>query len=188
MNRFGQIQLLALVTVVMALAMAATVGCRGGDESEVAAALGTTAVAQMAGPDGSAMGVVTLTQGKQGVLVAADVTGLLPGFHGFHIHEIGQCAPDFTAAGDHFNPDAERGHGFLDAGGYHAGDMPNIYATPDGTAKADVFNGSVSLAEGVEHSLFDADGSAVIIHEKADTYGSDAGAGGRVACGVIRRN
>ena len=50
------------------------------------------------------MRTVTLTQGPHGVLISADVSGLSPGAHGFHIHAPGACAPDFAAAGDHFNP------------------------------------------------------------------------------------
>ena len=147
-------------------------------------AVGATATAMLSAPDGSAMGTVTLTQTPHGVIIAADVTGLTPGGHGFHIHETGTCAPDFAAAGDHFTP-RNRGHGYAFAGGYHAGDLPNIYATADGSVRADVFSSDVTLTEGLAHSLFDEDGSAIIIHEKPDTYGEDAGAGGRVACGVI---
>lgn len=145
------------------------------------------ATAMLAGPDGTAMGTVTLTQGPFGVLIAADLMGLTPGGHGFHIHEFGTCSPSFAAAGGHFNPGGT-GHGFLDEGGVHAGDTPNIYAAADGTARADIFTAAVTLALDADHSLFDADGSAIIVHEKPDTYGADPGAGGRVACGVIQRN
>ena len=151
------------------------------------AGVGATASATLAGPDGAALGTVTLTQTPLGVLIAADANGLSPGGHGFHIHETGTCAPDFAAAGDHFNPTGA-GHGLNHPGGHHAGDLPNIYAGADGTARADYFTAAVTLDEGAAHSVFDADGSAIIIHEKPDTYGADAGAGGRVACGVIRRN
>ena len=39
-------------------------------------------------------------------------------------------------------------------------------------------------------SLFDADGSALMLHAMADDYTSDpaGNAGGRIACGVITRN
>lgn len=152
----------------------------------VAVPAAETAVAELAGPDSSAMGSVTLTEGPHGVLVQVRATGLAPGEHGFHIHQTGACAPDFKAAGDHYNP-AGSGHGFTDAGGMHAGDLPNIHAGADGAANADVFTSAVTLAEGAPNTLYDADGSAIIIHEKPDTYGADAGAGGRVACGVIER-
>lgn len=150
-------------------------------------AVGATATARLAGPDGAAMGTVTLTQSPHGVIIAADVTGLAPGGHGFHIHETGSCTPDFAAAGDHFSP-KERGHGYAYEGGYHAGDLPNIYAAADGTVRVDVFTSDVTLTMDLAHSLFDEDGSAFIIHEKPDTYGEDAGAGGRVACGVITQD
>jgi Cu-Zn family superoxide dismutase len=141
-------------------------------------------VANLLGPDGQAMGSVTLTQGPKGVLVSASVTGLAPGAHGFHIHQTGSCAPDFGAAGGHYNPGGT-GHGILHGGGHHAGDLPNIHALGDGSAQADYFTGDVTLAEGAANSLFDADGSAIVIHENPDSYGEDAKAGGRVACGVI---
>ena len=145
------------------------------------------ATAMMAGPDSTALGTVTLTQGPHGVLIAADLTGLPPGGHGFHIHEVGTCSPTFAAAGGHYNPGG-KGHGFLHEGGFHAGDTPNIYAAADGTARADMFTAAVTLVAEADHTLFDADGSTIIVHEQPDTYGASAGAGGRVACGVIVRN
>lgn len=147
--------------------------------------VGATAVARMAGPDGAELGTVTIEQGPQGLIIAADVRGLSPGGHGFHIHETGACEPDFAAAGDHFNPTGAS-HGARHGPDRHAGDLPNLYVAADGTARVDVFTDAATLDAGLPHSLFDADGSAVIIHERADTYGEDAGAGGRVACGVIR--
>lgn len=147
--------------------------------------VGTIAVARMAGPDGAELGTVTIEQGPQGLIIAADVRGLSPGGHGFHIHETGSCEPDFAAAGDHFNPTGAS-HGARHGPGRHAGDLPNLYAAADGGARADVFTDAATLDAGEPHSLFDADGSAVIIHALPDTYGEDAGAGGRVACGVIR--
>ena len=146
--------------------------------------VGATAVARMAGPDGAELGTVTIEQGPQGIIVSADVRGLSPGGHGFHIHETGACEPDFAAAGDHFNPTGAS-HGALHGPGRHAGDLPNLYVAADGTARVDFFTDAATLEAGPTHSLFDADGSAVIIHERPDTYGEDAGAGGRVACGVI---
>jgi Cu-Zn family superoxide dismutase len=145
------------------------------------------ATATLTGPDGAAMGTVTLTAAPHGVLVSADVTGLAPGPHGFHIHETGACAPDFKAAGGHYNP-AGAGHGLMHEGGHHAGDLPNIHANAEGAAQADYFTADVSFDEGAANTLFDADGSAIIIHENPDSYGEDAGAGGRVACGVIERH
>ena len=143
-------------------------------------------VANMVGPDGESLGTVTLTQTPQGVLVAAELQGLTPGAHGFHIHETGSCSPDFKAAGGHFNPH-DASHGYAHEGQPHAGDMPNVYTNSDGTAQADVLNPLVTLEEGAAGSLFDGDGSAVIVHAQGDSYGDEAGAGDRVACGVVER-
>ena len=185
LNNRLNIRRMILSAGVLALLLAAMAGCQTSDSPPEG--VGTTAVAEMQGPDGASMGTVTLNQGPQGVLVNADLSGLAPGVHGFHIHETGSCSPDFSAAGDHFSlPGVE--HGYLNPNGQHLGDMPNIYAADDGSARADVFNDVVTLADGADNSVFDADGSAVIVHEKGDTYGQDAGAGGRAACGVIVRN
>ena len=146
---------------------------------------GPSARANVQGPDGAYLGQVVIEQRQQGLIISANVRGLSPGGHGFHIHETGSCEPDFSAAGDHFNPTGAS-HGAHHGPDRHAGDLPNLYAAADGTARLDVFTDAATLHTGVPHSLFDADGSAIVIHELADTYREDAGAGGRVACGVIR--
>ena len=175
----------ALLAGIIVFSALAVVACQPAPAAPTG--VGATAAAMLAGPDGAALGTVTLTQTPLGVLVAAEVSGLPAGGHGLHIHETGACAPDFAAAGDHFNP-TDAGHGFNNPDGMHAGDLPNIYAGADGAARADYFTAAITLDAGADHSVFDADGSAIIIHEKPDTYGADAGAGGRIACGVIRRN
>jgi Cu-Zn family superoxide dismutase len=118
------------------------------------------------------------------VLVTLEASGLEPGSHGFHIHEFGTCEPDFEAAGEHYAPEGNS-HGFLAEGGPHGWDLPNIHAGEDGKAKADHFATAISLAEDSPNTVFDEDGSAIIIHERMDSYGEEAGAAGRVACGVI---
>ena len=156
-----------------------------GDDSGPSS-VGASASASLAGADGAAMGTVTLTQGPNGVLIEADVQGLSPGAHGFHIHSVGACTPDFSAAGGHYAPGGE-GHGLMHEDGSHAGDLPNIHAGADGAARADYFTDAVTLDEDADHSLFDDDGSAIIVHAKPDSYGEDPAAGDRVACGVIVR-
>ena len=175
----------ALITVIVAaVAITSALACQ--PQAHQPQNVGAQAIAAMLGPDGASMGTVMLTQTSHGVLVAADVAGLEPGGHGFHIHAIGSCTPDFSAAGDHFNPE-NIGHGLNHPDGVHPGDMPNIYAGADGNVRADYFTDTITLDADVGHSLFDADGSAIIIHEKPDSYGADPGAGARVACGVIAR-
>ena len=144
-----------------------------------------SAIAHLKGLDGENMGKVTFTQLDGVVLVRADLQNIPEGGHGFHIHETGKCAPDFGAAGDHFNPTGKE-HGFA-GGGPHAGDMPNIIAGEKGRVLAEFMNPRISLVKGAESTLFDEDGSAIIVHAKPDSYGKDAGAGDRIACGVIAR-
>ncbi len=175
------------VSVAVLLVLLGLAACGSDDDGDDIAGVGQRATATMAGPDGSPMGTVTLEQGPHGVLVSADISGLSPGGHGFHIHTVGTCTPDFSAAGGHFAP-GERGHGFMYADGLHAGDLPNIYAAGDGTARADYFTALITLAADGDTSVFDTDGSAFIVHAKPDTYQSEAGAGDRVACGVIERS
>lgn len=181
--------LIVVVVIVGALALGFI---RTGDEDQPTA--GLTAEAALESPDGDPMGTVTFQQAAAGVLVMADLNGLPPGGHAFIIHETGACTPDFSYAGDHFNPeDAE--HGFIhsgwsrgQAGGGHGGDLPNIYAATDGSARADFFTDGIILDTGPRHSVFDADGSAIIVHEEPDPYGEEeADTGARLACGVIVR-
>src|SRR5690606_27688493 len=90
----------------------------------------TTAQASLASAAGSqARGDLTLTSEGTGVLVRGQLIGLSPGEeHGFHLHQIGQCAlPGFTSAGEHFNPTRDQ-HGGPDSKARHLGDLPNAKA------------------------------------------------------------
>lgn len=151
-----------------------------------AAAAQETSTANIKGPERTDLGTVELTQTPGGVLLVADLEGLPSGTHAFHIHETGACDPDFQAAGGHFNPTGAK-HGFNNPDGPHAGDMPNIHVGSDGAFKFEVLNTMVSLKQGESNSLFDDDGSAIVIHAGADDYATDpAGdAGERIGCGVI---
>ena len=126
-------------------------------------------------------GTVTFTKNGDTVQVVADITGLTPGKHGFHIHEFGDCsAADAASAGSHFNP-MKKPHGAPDASDRHTGDLGNLEADSSGKAHLELkdnmmkFSGDTSIL-----------GRAVIVHEKADDWSQPTGnAGGRVACGVI---
>ena len=153
-----------------------------------AAHMGESVEVDMIGTDGESMGTATITQTAAGaVLVRAEVSGLEPGEHGFHIHETGTCDPatNFDSAGGHYAGEGDPSHGLVE-GGPHAGDMPNQDVGEDGMLMAEVFNANVSLS-GEMNPLDDADGSALLIHAGADDYESQPSgdAGGRVACGVI---
>ena len=179
-----------IVIVLVAGAILLILRSGGGDDRTP----GLTAEAALTSPGGDPLGTVRFLQTAAGVLVMAEVNGLAPGGHAFIIHEVGACTPSFAAAGDHFDP-TDADHGFVhgawqggDGGGGHGGDLPNIYAASDGSARADFFTDGVTLDRGPRHSVFDDDGSAIIVHELPDPYGEgEADTGERVACGVIRR-
>jgi Cu-Zn family superoxide dismutase len=142
------------------------------------------------------VGTATLTRVGGKVLVTVAVRGLAPGFHGFHIHAVGSCvAPAFTSAGAHFNPKGV-------AHGQHAADLPPLLVNADGTGEARFKTDRFAIAD-----LFDADGSAVIVHANSDNFanvptryhshpedklGPDnatlatGDSGDRTACGVLR--
>ncbi len=146
------------------------------------------AKAAMKGPDGADLGIVTFTQTPAGVLISADLKGLPPGVHGFHLHEKGDCGPPFTNAGGHFNPTGAE-HGFLAVGGPHAGDMPNIHVPDSGSLSIEILKPDVTLAAGAPETLLDDDGTSLVIHAGADDYKSAPSgmSGDRIACGVVER-
>jgi Cu-Zn family superoxide dismutase len=146
-----------------------------------------SASAPLKDAQGKEVGSANLTQTPHGVLINVAVKGLPPGEHAFHVHAVGKCEPPFTSAGGHFNP-AGKKHGMLAAEGFHAGDMPNLHVPQSGDLTVEVINADITLEKGKPNSVFDADGSAIVIHAKSDDYKTDpAGdAGGRIACGVIK--
>jgi superoxide dismutase, Cu-Zn family len=128
-------------------------------------------------------GTVTFTEEADGVRVQADISGLTPGKHGFHVHEFGDCsAADLASAGAHFNP-TNKPHAGPDAAERHVGDMGNIEADASGAAKLDYVDHEISLTNDQRSAI----GRSVIVHAKADDLKSQpAGdSGARIACGVI---
>jgi len=142
------------------------------------------ATAQLSATQGNtAAGTVSFTQHGDKVVVDADISGLAPGEHGFHIHEKGDCsAPDGTSAGGHFNPNGQA-HGNPAEPHHHFGDMPMLTADASGHAKLHVELTSITLQEGAGNII----GKSVIVHQKADDYQTQptGNSGARVACGVI---
>jgi Cu-Zn family superoxide dismutase len=130
--------------------------------------------------------------GTKGVEIIVTITGLKPGPHGVHLHAVGKCeAPGFTTAGGHFdpgpasNPDPDMNHP------YHMGDLPNLVADASGKASLNAFTTRVTLADG-PLSVFDADGTAIIIHANPDQgitgeARSGVSGGPRAACGVLTK-
>jgi superoxide dismutase, Cu-Zn family len=190
-NRFRSRRTLLLGLALVAVAGALTAPLYGSDETSSSRIHVRVDLRDAAGAD---VGFVKLTKQGGKVIVRGEVSGLMPGFHGFHVHTVGQCVPPFTTAGGHYNP-AGVGHGA------HAGDMPSLLVLDDGTAEAEFATDNFAIDE-----LFDADGSAIIVHAGADNFaniptryqsttegvfGPDSvtlatgDAGARVACGVV---
>jgi Cu-Zn family superoxide dismutase len=133
--------------------------------------------------DSGVTGTATFTAEAGKVRVEAEVSGLAPGPHGFHIHEWGDCsAADGKSAGAHYNPTGHE-HGPPGAG-VHAGDLGNLVADEDGEARVSIVLDQFQLDAGPRGIL----GRGLIVHaDDDDLVSQPAGdAGGRVACGVIR--
>jgi Cu-Zn family superoxide dismutase len=185
----------ALLLFVICLALLLVSGCRTTTESSDTGEEQPAEVKEVpvAGPSAKAMlqalgesgvgGWVSFTAVDDGVQVEAQVTGLTPGKHGFHIHQWGDCsAPDGKSAGGHFNPEGVD-HAGPGAAMAHAGDLGNLEADEEGKATLALHSQRIALAEAPENVL----GRGVIVHELEDDLTSQptGAAGGRLACGVI---
>ena len=146
-----------------------------------------TAKAAIKDASGKDVGSVELTQTPAGVLLRLALKGLPPGERAFHIHAVGRCEPPFATAGGHFNPGGKK-HGLLVGEGHHAGDMPNLHVPAGGELVVEILNAAVTLEKGRPNSVFQPNGTAVVIHAGKDDYRSDpaGNAGDRIACGVIQ--
>jgi len=140
-------------------------------------------------------GRAELVERKQGTGIVVDVTvtvsGLKPGLHGVHLHAVGKCEAPFTGAGGHFDPgpasntDPDANHPF------HMGDIPNLQVGQDGKGTLKAVTTRVTLSAG-PLSIFDSDGTAIIIHGNEDKMitgepKSGVSGGPRVACGVFSK-
>jgi len=145
-----------------------------------------TAAADIADADGAVIGKATFERTPTGVLMSVDVSGLPPGGHGIDLHAVGSCTPSFKAATGHINPGKAR-HGLRNLEGPDNGDLSNLFAAADGTAKAEYFTTRVSVSGGNMPALLDEDGSAVIVHDNPDDHMAQpiGDAGGRIGSGII---
>lgn len=145
------------------------------------------ASAPLTNPSGQVVGSAEIVETGSSLMLRARVSGQTQGDHGIHLHTTGKCeAPGFTTAGGHLNPTAHQ-HGNLNPAGPHAGDLPNIVVASDGTGTIEspmTGPSAILLA-----NLFDADGTAIVLHAGPDDYKTDpsGNSGGRIACGVLER-
>ena len=179
----------ALATALLTTALAASTASAQALGQPVASEGADSARATLMDRSGAEKGTVILRQTPgNGVLLDIRVSGLQPGTHAVHIHETGSCAAaDFTSAGGHYTP-RDHAHGAHHPEGMHGGDMLNLHVPASGELRSERIAPQVSLRQNVAGTLFDDDGSAVIVHAGADDYVSQPSgdAGNRVLCGVIR--
>lgn len=177
-----------LPVVVVAVALA-TSACRFSFLPEIpyVNSLPPAAVAHLTDASGTVVGQAVLSQIGGGIRILVDVTGLPPGAKAVHLHEVGRCEPPtFESAGPHVNPTGAE-HGTANKKGPHAGDLPDITVDASGRGHLEVTAKRLNLEKKGPTTLLDADGSALVIHERPDDNLTDpaGNAGPRLACGVI---
>lgn len=182
-----------LMKTLGALACALSLAGFGASHVAGAAEKTPTFAAYVVDPKGVALGQVTFVSVDGGVLVRADVRGLTPGSHGFHIHEVGSCnvlidtagkPTAFGAAGGHFDPKGSGHHLGPNNPAGHAGDFPNLVATDAGHARTTFFTDRLTVTPGPTNIV----GRSIVVHANQDNYTDtppNGGSGGRVACGEI---
>jgi Cu-Zn family superoxide dismutase len=132
-------------------------------------------------------------EGIKLVNVSLEVDGLSDGKHAVHVHETAACEP-CSAAGGHHDP-GPFGATAPDAPDFnhpfHGGDLLNLEVR-DGSGSLVTTTNRFTLSDG-RMTIFDADGSAIIVHAAEDTYCDQEGelapgcaGGARDACGIIR--
>ena len=138
--------------------------------------------------NGVEIGQAYYTQGTAGVVIHILASNLSPGRHGMHFHNVGVCdgATKFKSASGHIAP-SKAPHGYLHPEGPHEGNLPNLIVGPDGGVEVELYSTLVSVKDGPA-ALLDSDSSALVIHENPDDHVTQpiGGAGGRVACGIVK--
>ena len=168
---------------LMAVPLLASCVTMQGDKSFTVSELVT---ADLARADGSWAGVATISKRADGVFLSLSGEALSAGTFGMHLHAVGKCeGPDFATAGPHWNP-ALKQHGRENPMGAHHGDLPNVEASADRKFALEYKLPDIALSG--PDGLLDADGGALVIHEKADDYKTDpsGNSGKRIICGVFK--
>src|SRR5256886_1909643 len=176
MNSMNSFPIWLITAISLSLAPAQAAEEKSADPLQAIAVLHPTSGNKVAG-------TVMFTEEADGVRIHAEIKGLTPGKHGFHVHEFGDCsAADLSSAGAHFNP-TNKPHAGPDDMQRHVGDMGNIEADASGAAKLDYVDHNISLVREQSSVI----GRSVVVHAKADDLKTQpAGdSGARIACGVI---
>lgn len=138
---------------------------------------------------GASVGQVTISESKYGLVFTPSLQGLIPGLHGFHLHENASCEQKEKdgkmvaagAAGGHYDPAATNVHG-TPWGDGHLGDLPPLYVDVNGAATQAVLAPRLKLS--------DLKGRSLMIHAGGDNHADHpaalGGGGARISCGVIQ--
>ncbi len=173
---------------VSCLALLVASGCRSIATGPAPTAVASASMHTAAGADA---GTVELLTAAGGLTLRFHLRGMAPGEHGVHFHTVGACdgstSTPFASAGAHLNPTSAK-HGLMNPEGPHDGDLPNLTVSADGTAETSVVTNRVGTGGGIA-ALFDADGTAIVVHASSDDQRTDpsGNSGARVACGVVTR-
>ena len=141
--------------------------------------------------DRSEIGTLTLTETSEGVEAHVKLSGISPGKHGVHFHSVGDCSDDkFLNTKAHINPHGHK-HGLKNPDGPDNADLVNLLADADGNVDQVLKSPRVSFHNSpaaVNPGLFDADGSALVIHANEDDQITQpiGGAGPRIGCAEIK--
>lgn len=180
------------LVVIPALLMAFAPSLTFADEPHHKFARATARLASCT--DGSFVGTAILAErpseeGVKVVDVLVHARNLTPGKHAVHIHEIGACTP-CSAAGSHLDLGPFPNNVPVTANHpYHSGDLVNIEIGRRNVGHMFTTTNRIALSPG-NLSIFDDNGSSLIIHALPDLYcpdptDPDCAGGGRVACGVF---
>lgn len=137
---------------------------------------------------GHQIGSITIKEVAGGLKFIPDLRDLVPGEHGFHVHEYPSCeAGDKNGvmvaalkAGGHYDPDSTGLHAGPEGNG-HLGDLPVLMVDEKGFARTAVISKRLTMA--------DMHGRSLMIHAGGDNYSDHppmGGGGSRVACGVVK--
>jgi Cu-Zn family superoxide dismutase len=161
----------------------------GGGDAATATKKAKATLAATGLPDsGTPAGSVEIEDDGTRATVTITVGGATNGYHGVHVHAVGDCANTDAgfagAAGGHWNP-TDAGHGFPMSSTHHAGDLGNVLVT-NGTGGTTVTTTTIKLADG---DMLNPIGKAVVFHEGTDdgTTQPTGDAGTRAACGILEK-
>ena len=133
------------------------------------------------------IGFVRIFDSPDGLVFDPKLRDLVPGEHGFHVHQFGNVDPGLKngkyvaggAAGQHYDPAHTAEHLGPYADG-HKGDLPRLHVDLDGTATTPV---------APRLQLSEVTNRALIIHSGGDNYSDtplvDGGGKSRIAGGII---